>query len=141
MSTAAFVTNQKSGTVSTIDVKARTKNSTDTAVGEFPTGVAVTPDGKTAYVTNQNSGTVSTIDVKTRTKNHRHPRRRATVRGGGHAVSPVTGSPTQNVAPERPRGPRIQPAHNGTYVLVVLDTRNAGYGASNAVPDSVVMCD
>ena len=69
MSTAAFVTNQKSGTVSTIDVKARTKNSTDTAVGEFPTGVAVTPDGKTAYVTNQNSGTVSTIDVKTRTKN------------------------------------------------------------------------
>jgi YVTN family beta-propeller protein len=33
-----------------------------------PSGVAMTPDGKTAFVTNTESGTVSKIDVKTRTK-------------------------------------------------------------------------
>ena len=56
------------GTVSTIDVKTRTKDPTDIPVGALPFGVAVTPDGKTAFVTNVYSGTVSTIDVKTRTK-------------------------------------------------------------------------
>src|SRR5215211_496875 len=64
----AFVTNSASGTVSTIDVKTRTKDPSDIAVGSLPTGVAVTPDGKTAFVANNGSGTVSTIDVKTRTK-------------------------------------------------------------------------
>src|SRR5829696_4584935 len=64
----AIVYNLDGGTVSTIDVKTRTKHPTDIAVGEGPVGVAVTPDGKTAYVANQGSGTVSTIDVKTRTK-------------------------------------------------------------------------
>ncbi len=39
----AFVTNGASGTVSTIDVKTRTKNPTDIAVGSGPAGVAVTP--------------------------------------------------------------------------------------------------
>ena len=48
----AFVTNAASGTVSTIDVKTRTKNPTDITVGAGPLGVAVTPDGKTAFVTN-----------------------------------------------------------------------------------------
>src|SRR5687767_749714 len=66
--TTAFVTNLDGGTVSTIDVKTRTKHPTDIAVGGGPVGVAVTPNGKTAYVANQASGTVSTIDVKTRTK-------------------------------------------------------------------------
>src|SRR5262249_43065543 len=65
----AFVANAGSGSVSTIDVKTRTKNPSDIAVGSDPFGVAVTPDGKTAWVTNRGSGTVSTIDVKTRTKN------------------------------------------------------------------------
>jgi YVTN family beta-propeller protein len=63
----AFVANQ-GGTVSTIDVKTRTKHPADVPVGTYPAGVAVAPDGKTAFVTNQ-GGTVSTIDVKTRTKN------------------------------------------------------------------------
>jgi YVTN family beta-propeller protein len=74
----AFVTNNGSGTVSTIDVKTRTKHPTDIPVGANPKGVAVTSDGKTAFVTNSNFGneqvvtgdSVSTIDVKTRTK---HP--------------------------------------------------------------------
>jgi len=55
--------------VSTIDVKTRTKNPTDIAVGSLPGGVAVTPDGKTVFVANQGSGTVSTIGAKTTTKN------------------------------------------------------------------------
>jgi YVTN family beta-propeller protein len=66
----AFVANTGSGTVSTIDVKTRTKDPGDIKVGSAPGGVKVTPEGKTAIVTNQSSGTVSTIDVKTRTK---HP--------------------------------------------------------------------
>jgi len=64
----AFVTNALSGTVSTIDVKTRTKHPTDVVTGSLPLGVAVTPDSKTAFVTNNGSGTVSTIDVKTRSK-------------------------------------------------------------------------
>jgi YVTN family beta-propeller protein len=64
----AFVLNIASDTVSTIDVKTRTKDPTDIPVGQSPFGVAITPDGKTAFVANGASGTVSTIDVKTRTK-------------------------------------------------------------------------
>jgi YVTN family beta-propeller protein len=55
-------------TVSTIDVKTRTKNPADITVGSFPTATAFTPDGKTAFVINTGSNSVSTIDVKTRTK-------------------------------------------------------------------------
>jgi YVTN family beta-propeller protein len=65
----AFVANQASNTVSTIDVKTRTKDPTDIAVGTQPAGVAVTPDGKTVFASNLYSNTLSTIDVKTRTKN------------------------------------------------------------------------
>jgi YVTN family beta-propeller protein len=65
----AFVANPISGTVSTIDMKTRTKNPTDITVGTTPVGIAITPDGKTAFVANRDSGTVSTIDMKTRTKN------------------------------------------------------------------------
>jgi YVTN family beta-propeller protein len=39
----AFVANFRSGTVSTIDVKTRTKHPTDITVGSLPTKVAVTP--------------------------------------------------------------------------------------------------
>jgi YVTN family beta-propeller protein len=74
----AFVANTGSGTVSTIDVKTRTKNPTDLTVGTNPIDAAITPDGKTAFVANNNysrelilgGDSVSTIDVKTRTK---HP--------------------------------------------------------------------
>ena len=66
----AFVTNNASGTVSTIGVRTRTKDPTDITVGSNPNGLAVTPDGQTVFVTNGSSNTVSTIDVRTRTK---HP--------------------------------------------------------------------
>jgi YVTN family beta-propeller protein len=39
----AFVANNTSDTVSTIDVKTRTKDPTDTPVGSGPFGVTVTP--------------------------------------------------------------------------------------------------
>ena len=39
----AFVTNAIGGTVSTIDVKTRTKHPTDIPVGSRPFGVAITP--------------------------------------------------------------------------------------------------
>jgi YVTN family beta-propeller protein len=39
----AFVTNHVSGTVSTIDVKTRSKHPSDITVGSFPSGVAITP--------------------------------------------------------------------------------------------------
>jgi YVTN family beta-propeller protein len=81
----AFVTNSVSGTVSTIDVKTKTKNPTDIAVGSLPLRVAVTPDGKTAFVTNNGSGTVWTIDVKTRTMRQRLDHQRRTNPG---CVSP-----------------------------------------------------
>jgi YVTN family beta-propeller protein len=64
------VTNDASGTVSTIDVKTRTKDPTDIDVGARAGSVAFTPDGKTAFVTHEFRDTVSTIDVKNRTK---HP--------------------------------------------------------------------
>jgi YVTN family beta-propeller protein len=66
----AFVTNQFANSVSTIDVKTRTKYPTDIPVSALPAAVAVTPDGKTVFVTNAFGDSVSTIDVKTRTK---HP--------------------------------------------------------------------
>jgi YVTN family beta-propeller protein len=64
----AFVANRLGNALSAIDVKTRTKNPTDIAVGSLPFTVAVTPDGKTVFVTNVSSSTVSTIDVKTRKK-------------------------------------------------------------------------
>jgi YVTN family beta-propeller protein len=53
--------------ISTIDVKTRTKHPTDIPVGPNLVGVTVTPDGRTTFVTHA-EGTVSTIDVKTRTE-------------------------------------------------------------------------
>jgi hypothetical protein len=34
----------------------------------------------------------------------------------------------------------IDTRQNGTYALVVLETQNAGYGASGTVPEAAVMC-
>jgi YVTN family beta-propeller protein len=95
----ALVTNAVSGTVSMIDAKTRTKHPTDIAVGSFPFGVAVTPDGKTAFVVNGGGppagGSVSTIGVKTRTKDPTDiPVGTGLPWGADRAVSPVTGSLT-----------------------------------------------
>jgi YVTN family beta-propeller protein len=42
----AFVTNVANGTVSTIDVNTRAKNSADIPVGPLPAGQAITPIGR-----------------------------------------------------------------------------------------------
>jgi DNA-binding beta-propeller fold protein YncE len=70
----AFVSNLFSNSMSTIDVKTRTKHPDD-ITGTGGAGLAITPDGKTVVSNNaniggSNPGTVSTIDVKSRTK---HP--------------------------------------------------------------------
>ena len=67
----AFVTNELSGMVSTIDVRTRTKDPTDVTDPSGPFQVAITPNGRTVFVANTGDGTVSTIDVKSRTKNPR----------------------------------------------------------------------
>src|SRR5262249_53901346 len=61
----AFVTNRDGSTVSTIDVKTKTKNPTDIPVDSQPSSVTITPNGKTAFVTRFLDDSVSTIDVKT----------------------------------------------------------------------------
>jgi YVTN family beta-propeller protein len=49
-----------------IDVSPNTVTAT-VSVGDFPFGVAITPDGDFAYVTNVGSNTVSVIDIATNT--------------------------------------------------------------------------
>src|SRR5262249_17884117 len=65
---AAFVPNDVSGTVSTIDVNTRTKDPTDIPVGEYPQDVAVTPEGKTGFAAQPVGATGSSMEGKTKTK-------------------------------------------------------------------------
>jgi DNA-binding beta-propeller fold protein YncE len=37
---------------------------TTISVGNFPVGIAITPDGKSAYVANEQSASVSVIDTR-----------------------------------------------------------------------------
>ena len=63
----AYVTNEDlAGTVSVIDTATNMVVAT-IPVGEYPFGIAVTPDGKHAYVANNLSGNVSVIDTTTNT--------------------------------------------------------------------------
>src|SRR5438094_6707276 len=62
--TRAYVTNNGSNTVSVIDT------ATNTVVeiispGQYPQGVAITPDGTRAYVTDNVDGAVAVIDTTT----------------------------------------------------------------------------
>jgi DNA-binding beta-propeller fold protein YncE len=55
-------------------------------VGDFPTGVAVTPDGSRVYVTNLDGNTVSVIDTATNAIGRLPDRgRHWSRRRGGHA--------------------------------------------------------
>jgi large repetitive protein len=63
----AYVTNARSDSVSTVDVKTR-KHPADITLGDNPHSMAFTPNGKAALVTNLQDRTVSVIDVKTRTE-------------------------------------------------------------------------
>src|SRR5215471_17735501 len=62
----AFVGNNGSGTVSVINTTASPPTVVATvAVGTFPNGVSISPDGMRAYVANHGSNTVSVIDTTT----------------------------------------------------------------------------
>jgi YVTN family beta-propeller protein len=63
----AYITNQVDNTVSVIDTATNTVVGSPILVGEFPYGVAVTPDGSKVYVTNEGSNTVSVIATATNT--------------------------------------------------------------------------
>ncbi len=80
----AYITNLSANTVSVIDTATNTVAAT-VPVGNFPNGVAVTPDGARVYVANVFGNTVSVIDTATNTVT-------ATVRVGlnplGVAVTP-----------------------------------------------------
>lgn len=62
----AYITNTKSNSVSVIDTATNTVIAT-VAVGSFPYGVAVHPDGSRVYVVNAGSNTVSVINTATNT--------------------------------------------------------------------------
>jgi YVTN family beta-propeller protein len=60
----AYITNLNDSTVSVIDTASNTVTAT-VQVGNFPNGVAVTPDGAHVYVANVFDNTVSVIDTAT----------------------------------------------------------------------------
>src|SRR5258707_6039512 len=60
----AYITNQRSNTVSVIDTATNAVSAT-ILVDINPFGVAVSPDGSKVYVTNAFSNTVSVIDTAT----------------------------------------------------------------------------
>src|SRR6266480_2962667 len=62
----AYITNLNDGTVSVIDTASNTVMAT-VPVGNFPNGVAVTPDGAHVYVANVVDGTVSVIETASNT--------------------------------------------------------------------------
>jgi YVTN family beta-propeller protein len=59
-----YVPNANSNTVSVIDTTSNSVVAT-VAVGAYPRGVALSPDGSRAYVVNGDSGTVSVISTAT----------------------------------------------------------------------------
>ena len=63
----AYETNQDDNTVTPIDVNTNALGNTIPVNGNGPTGIAITPDGKTAYVANLSSDTVTPIDLSTNT--------------------------------------------------------------------------
>jgi YVTN family beta-propeller protein len=64
----AFISNSGESDVSVINTTNNTAIGSPIPVGNFPTGVAITPDGRFAYITNQDAiGTVSIIDAAGKT--------------------------------------------------------------------------
>jgi YVTN family beta-propeller protein len=118
----AYITNNTSpGTVSVIDTTTNAVTGT-IAVGSFPFGVAVSPDGSSLYVANARSGTVSVIAA------------------AGNAVINVPGSCSpaigvgsfpQGVA-VTPDGRKVYVANAGDNTVSVIDT---GTNAVSTITD------
>src|SRR5262249_21955864 len=123
----AFVTNLVANSVSTIDVKTRTKSPKDIAVGPAPTGPVITPDGKTVFVVNGLTVLVWTSDVETSAM-------AATLVAAGSAPSVVACSPCSTTA---------FVTNNGSGTVSTIDvktrTKNPRDIAVGPVPFGVVV--
>ncbi len=111
----AYITNASSGNVSVIDTTTNTVVATVT-VGDFPHGVAVTPEGSRVYVVNQGSDNVSVIDTATNT-----------------VVDTVTVGTSPRGVAVHPDGSRVYVANNDIDTVSVIDT------ATNAVVATVTV--
>lgn len=100
----AYITNSGDNTVSVIDTATNAVTAT-IAVGKYPYGVAVHPDGSTVYVTNTEDATVSVIAAATNTVT---------------ATIPVGGGPVYGLA-VTPDGSRLYVAI-GYGGVAVIDT-------------------
>src|SRR5439155_1628016 len=111
----AYITNINDGTVSVIDTASNTVMAT-APVGNFPNGVAVTPDGARVYVANVVDSTVSVIDTPSNT---------------------VTATVTVGLNPEgiavTPDGTRVYVANFNANTISVIAT------ASNTVTATVTV--
>jgi YVTN family beta-propeller protein len=88
--TFTYVTNDGSSSVSVINTASNAVTAT-VAVGIFPQGVAITPDGTRAYVTNDGTNSVSVIDTGTNTVVATVP---VGIEPVGVAITPGIGPPT-----------------------------------------------
>ena len=64
---AVWVANSLDGTVNRVDPTKNIVSGTITGVGAGPSGIAVTPDGKTVWVSSETAGTLSKIDPRRNT--------------------------------------------------------------------------
>jgi YVTN family beta-propeller protein len=102
--TYAYIANPSSNNVSVIDTATNTIIST-VDVGQFPLGIAVTPDGKKVYVANSNSNNISVIDAATKTV----------------TVTINAGNTPRGVA-VTPNGKKVYVANYGSNNVSVIDT-------------------
>jgi uncharacterized repeat protein (TIGR01451 family) len=101
----AYVTNTGDNTVSVINISNNTIAAT-ISVGNNPTGVALTPDGKQAYVVNADDNTVSVINTTTNTVT---------------TTIPFAGSYPLEIA-ITPDGAKAYVTNNGNNSITVIDT-------------------
>jgi YVTN family beta-propeller protein len=102
--TYAYIANPSSNNVSVIDTATNTLIST-VDVGQFPLGIAVTPDGKKVYVANSNSNNISVIGAATKTV----------------TVTINAGNTPRGVA-VTPNGKKVYVANYGSNNVSVIDT-------------------
>src|SRR5947207_164168 len=150
----AYITNLNDGTVSVIDTASKTVMAT-VPVGNFPNGVALTPDGAHVYVANVVDGTVSVIETAGNTVTATVPvglfpfgvavtpdgaHVYVANQGGGNvsviatASNTVTATVTVGPSPTgvavTPDGTRVYVAKDGDGTVSVVDTASNGVMAT-----------
>src|SRR6266480_4783027 len=153
----AYITNLNDGTVSVIDTASNTVMAT-VPVGNFPNGVALTPDGAHVYVANVVDGTVSVIETAGNTVTATVPvglfpfgvavtpdgaHVYVANQGGGNvsviatASNTVTATVTVGPSPTgvavTPDGTRVYVANDGDGTVSVIDTATNGVTATVTV--------